>query len=205
MRKNGGFIPGIRPGRSTSEYVSVILKRLTFIGAIYLAIVCILPEWMIAGIHFDHLPGGLARWFDRHFPVCVLHGLGVTFYFGGTSLLIVVGVAMDTVQQLEAQLVMRNYEGFARKGRAARPSLMKGGGNVALEQRPVGAVRSRRDFSRASGFGKRHPGESAGGQVSACRIFRRAICFARISRTARRSGLAKPIMARGELVPIRWC
>src|SRR5271169_1733798 len=118
MRKNGGFIPGIRPGRSTSEYVSMILKRLTFIGAIYLALVCILPEWMIAGIRLNHLPVWLGGdWFDRHFPSWILHGLGVTFYFGGTSLLIVVGVAMDTVQQLEAQLVMRNYEGFARKGR----------------------------------------------------------------------------------------
>jgi preprotein translocase subunit SecY len=118
MRKNGGFVPGIRPGRSTSEYVSMILKRLTFIGAIYLALVCLLPEWMIAGIHLNHLPTWLGGdWFDRHFPQWILNGLGVAFYFGGTSLLIVVGVAMDTVQQLEAQLVMRNYEGFARKGR----------------------------------------------------------------------------------------
>ncbi len=72
---------------------------------------------MIAGIHLDHLGRGIGSWFDRHFPVWFLKGLGVQFYFGGTSLLIVVGVAMDTVQQLEAQLVMRNYEGFARKGR----------------------------------------------------------------------------------------
>jgi preprotein translocase subunit SecY len=118
MRKNGGFIPGIRPGRNTSEYVSKILKRLTLIGAVYLAMVCLLPEWMIAGIHLNHLPWWLGgNWFDRHFPQWILNGLGVQFYFGGTSLLIVVGVAMDTVQQLEAQLVMRNYEGFARKGR----------------------------------------------------------------------------------------
>jgi preprotein translocase subunit SecY len=117
MRKNGGFIPGIRPGRNTSEHVSRILKRLTFIGAVYLALVCLLPEWMIAGIHLDHIGWGIGSWFDRHFPVWFLKGLGVTFYFGGTSLLIVVGVAMDTVQQVEAQLVMRNYEGFARKGR----------------------------------------------------------------------------------------
>ena len=118
MRKNGGFIPGIRPGRNTSEYVSRILKRLTLIGAIYLAMVCMLPEWMIAGIHLNHLHPLLGgNWFDRHFPQWILNGLGVQFYFGGTSLLIVVGVAMDTVQQLEAQLVMRNYEGFARKGR----------------------------------------------------------------------------------------
>ncbi len=117
MRKNGGFIPGIRPGRSTSEYVSMILKRLTFIGAVYLAVVCLIPEWMIAGIHLNHLPWWLGgNWFDR-WPQWILNGLGVQFYFGGTSLLIVVGVAMDTVQQLEAQLVMRNYEGFARKGR----------------------------------------------------------------------------------------
>jgi preprotein translocase subunit SecY len=118
MRKNGGFIPGIRPGRTTSEHVSKILKRLTFIGAVYLALVCLLPEWMIAGIHLDHINVlGIGSWFDRHFPTWFLKGLGVQFYFGGTSLLIVVGVAMDTVQQLEAQLVMRNYEGFARKGR----------------------------------------------------------------------------------------
>ena len=118
MRKNGGFIPGIRPGRNTSEHVSRILKRLTFIGAVYLAMVCLLPEWMIAGIHLNHLPVWLGgAWFDRHIPDTLLNGLKVNFYFGGTSLLIVVGVAMDTVQQLEAQLVMRNYEGFARKGR----------------------------------------------------------------------------------------
>src|SRR5690242_15331327 len=117
MRKNGGFIPGIRPGRTTSDHVSKILKRLTLIGGIYLAAVCVLPEWMIAGIHLDHIGWGIGAWFDRHFPTWFLKGLGVNFYFGGTSLLIVVGVAMDTVQQLEAQLVMRNYEGFARKGR----------------------------------------------------------------------------------------
>jgi preprotein translocase subunit SecY len=117
MRKNGGFIPGIRPGRNTSDHVSKILKRLTFIGGIYLALVCLLPEWLITGVHLDHLGWGIGTWFDRHFPTWFLKGLGVQFYFGGTSLLIVVGVAMDTVQQLEAQLVMRNYEGFARKGR----------------------------------------------------------------------------------------
>src|SRR2546422_94188 len=117
MRKNGGFIPGIRPGRTTSEHVSKILKRLTFIGAVYLALVCLLPEWLITGIHLDHIGWGIGSWFDRHFSTLILKGMGVNFYFGGTSLLIVVGVAMDTVQQLEAQLVMRNYEGFARKGR----------------------------------------------------------------------------------------
>jgi len=116
MRKNGGFVPGIRPGRNTSEYINRILSRLTLVGGVYLAIVCLLPEWMISGIHLNHL-ALLGNWFDTHLPRFILSGLGVQFYFGGTSLLIVVGVAMDTVQQLEAQLVMRNYEGFVRKGR----------------------------------------------------------------------------------------
>jgi preprotein translocase subunit SecY len=118
MRKYGGFIPGIRPGRNTSEHINRILSRLTLVGGVYLAIVCLLPEWMISGIHLQHLPVFLGgNWFDQHMWRFVLDGLGVQFYFGGTSLLIVVGVAMDTVQQLEAQLVMRNYEGFVRKGR----------------------------------------------------------------------------------------
>jgi preprotein translocase subunit SecY len=117
MRKYGGFVPGIRPGRNTSEYINKILTRLTFVGGVYLAIVCLLPEWMISGIHLQHLPGAIGNWFDVHMWRAVLDGFGFTFYFGGTSLLIVVGVAMDTVQQLEAQLVMRNYDGFVRKGR----------------------------------------------------------------------------------------
>ena len=116
MRKYGGFVPGIRPGRNTSDYINRILTRLTFVGGVYLAIVCLLPEWMIAGIHLQHLPL-IGNWFDVHLPRFILSGLNVQFYFGGTSLLIVVGVAMDTVQQLEAQLVMRNYDGFVRKGR----------------------------------------------------------------------------------------
>jgi preprotein translocase subunit SecY len=118
MRKYGGFIPGIRPGRNTSEHINRILTRLTFVGGLYLAAVCLLPEWMIAGIHLHHLPVWLGGpWFDAHMWRFVLEGLGISFYFGGTSLLIVVGVAMDTVQQLEAQLVMRNYDGFVKKGR----------------------------------------------------------------------------------------
>jgi preprotein translocase subunit SecY len=116
MRKNGGFIPGIRPGRNTSEHINRILRRLTFVGGVYLALVCLLPEWMIAGIKLNHL-WLVGSWFDAHFPRLILEGLNVAFYFGGTSLLIVVGVAMDTVQQIEAQLVMRHYEGFAKKGR----------------------------------------------------------------------------------------
>jgi preprotein translocase subunit SecY len=117
MRKYGGFIPGIRPGRNTSEHINRILRRLTLVGGIYLALVCLIPEWMISGIHLQHLPGAMGSWMDAHAPQFLLHGLNVTFYFGGTSLLIVVGVAMDTVQQIEAQLVMRNYEGFVKKGK----------------------------------------------------------------------------------------
>jgi len=116
MRKNGGFVPGIRPGRNTSEYINRILTRLTLVGGVYLAVVCLLPEWMISGLHLNHL-WLVGNWFDTHLPRFILNGMNVQFYFGGTSLLIVVGVAMDTVQQLEAQLVMRNYEGFVRKGR----------------------------------------------------------------------------------------
>jgi preprotein translocase subunit SecY len=114
MRKYGGFIPGIRPGRNTSEHINKVLTRLTFVGGLYLAVVCVLPEWLISGIHLQHLPW-IGGWIDEHFWRFILEGLGVNFYFGGTSLLIVVGVAMDTVQQIEAQLVMRNYEGFVRK------------------------------------------------------------------------------------------
>ena len=118
MRKYGGFVPGIRPGRNTSEYISKILRRLTFVGGCYLALVCLIPEWMIAGVKLHHLPAWLGGgWFDANLAPWILNGLNVTFYFGGTSLLIVVGVAMDTVQQVEAQLVMRHYEGFVRKGR----------------------------------------------------------------------------------------
>src|ERR1700687_2822891 len=116
MRKYGGFIPGIRPGRNTSEHIGRVLRRLTFVGGVYLAAVCILPEWLMAGIHLQHLPV-VGTWFDNHMWRFVLEGLKVNFYFGRTSLLIVVGVAMDTVQQIEAQLVMRNYEGFVKKGK----------------------------------------------------------------------------------------
>jgi len=117
MRKYGGFIPGIRPGRSTSDYMNTILTRITFVGAIYLSILCLIPSIMISGIHLQHLPliGGFI---DQHFPRFLLEGLNVQFYFGGTSLLIVVGVAMDTINQVEAQLIMRHYEGFTpRAGR----------------------------------------------------------------------------------------
>ncbi len=117
MRKYGGFIPGIRPGRRTSDHINEILTRITLVGAAYLIIISMIPEWMIAGIRLNHLPGFLGGWFE-HLPTWVTNGLGVNFYFGGTSLLIVVGVAMDTVNQVESQLIMRHYEGFTpRSGR----------------------------------------------------------------------------------------
>jgi preprotein translocase subunit SecY len=117
MRKYGGFIPGIRPGRSTSDYMNTILTRITFVGAIYLAILCLIPQLLMTGIHLQHLPV-IGNAIDKTFPRFILEGLNVQFYFGGTSLLIVVGVAMDTINQIEAQLIMRHYEGFTpRAGR----------------------------------------------------------------------------------------
>ncbi|NMO20157.1 preprotein translocase subunit SecY [Pyxidicoccus fallax] len=88
IKKQGGYIPGIRPGRQTAEFIERVLNRLTFGGAIYLAVICVIPS-VITGL------------------------LGVRFTFGGTALLIVVGVALDTVQQIEGHLISRNYEGFA--------------------------------------------------------------------------------------------
>jgi preprotein translocase subunit SecY len=117
MRKYGGFVPGIRPGRRTADHINDILTRLTFVGALYLILISLIPEWMIAGIKLNHLPGAVGEFFER-LPTWITNGLGVTFYFGGTSLLIVVSVAMDTVRQIESQLVMRHYEGFTpRSGR----------------------------------------------------------------------------------------
>jgi preprotein translocase subunit SecY len=92
LKKNGGFIPGIRPGKKTADFIDKVLTRLTVIGAIYVSAVCVLPTILI-------------------------NKFNVPFYFGGTALLIVVGVAIDTVAQIESHLVMRNYEGFMKKGR----------------------------------------------------------------------------------------
>jgi preprotein translocase subunit SecY len=113
MRKYGGFIPGIRPGRRTSDYVNDILTRITLVGAIYLIIVALIPQLMLSGIHLNHL-WLIGSWFES-LPSWMTNGMGFTFYFGGTSLLIVVGVAMDTVNQVESQLIMRHYEGFSPK------------------------------------------------------------------------------------------
>ncbi len=118
MRKYGGFIPGIRPGRRTSDFVNEILTRITLVGAIYLIIVAIIPQLLISGIHLNHL-WLIGSWFER-LPSWVTNGMGFNFYFGGTSLLIVVGVAMDTVNQVESQLIMRHYEGFSPKSGRVR-------------------------------------------------------------------------------------
>src|ERR1700681_4143600 len=116
MRKWGGFIPGIRPGKRTSDFINDVLTRITLVGALYLILISLIPEWMIAGIKLNHLP--LVGRIFENLPTWVTNGLGVNFYFGGTSLLIVVGVAMDTVTQIEAQLIMRHYDGFTpRSGR----------------------------------------------------------------------------------------
>jgi preprotein translocase subunit SecY len=118
MRKYGGFIPGIRPGKRTADYINEVLTRITLVGALYLIVISFIPEWMITGIHLNHLPFWLGGRLFEQLPVWMTNGLGVTFYFGGTSLLIVVGVAMDTVTQIEAQLIMRHYDGFTpRSGR----------------------------------------------------------------------------------------
>jgi preprotein translocase subunit SecY len=89
IKKHGGYIPGIRPGKETSDFMDYVLTRLTFAGAIYISIVCVLPTILISKFN---LP----------------------FYFGGTALLIVVGVGMDTVAQIESHLITRNYEGFLK-------------------------------------------------------------------------------------------
>lgn len=92
LKKNGGFIPGIRPGKKTAEFIDKVLTRITVVGAIYLSTICVLPTVLISKFN-------------------------IPFYFGGTALLIVVGVAIDTIAQIESHLVMRNYEGFMKQGR----------------------------------------------------------------------------------------
>jgi preprotein translocase subunit SecY len=120
IRKYGGYIPGIRPGHRTAEYIDRILSRLTLAGAIYLVLICLLPEFLITGFKVQPIPLIGPKLDDMLNSInmsWLTTGLGVTFYFGGTSLLIVVGVAMDTIQQIESQLIMRHYDGFLKKGK----------------------------------------------------------------------------------------
>jgi preprotein translocase subunit SecY len=116
MRKYGGFVPGIRPGKRTAEYIDTILARITLAGAVYLALIAILPQFLISGFRFGTIPV-VGDWLDANLPSLFTQGLGIPFFFGGTTLLIVVGVAMDTVQQIESQLIMRHYDGFMKKTR----------------------------------------------------------------------------------------
>ena len=116
MRKYGGFIPGIRPGKRTAEYIDTILARITLVGAVYLALVAILPEFLLTGFKVAPIPF-IGPSLDAALPRFITQGLNVQFFFGGTSLLIVVGVAMDTVNQVESQLIMRHYDGFMKKTR----------------------------------------------------------------------------------------
>ncbi len=113
MRKYGGFIPGIRPGKPTSDFINDVLTRITLVGAVYLIIISLIPQILISGIHLNDL--WLVGPLFEKLPTWVTHGLNLNFYFGGTSLLIVVGVAMDTANQVESQLIMRHYEGFSSK------------------------------------------------------------------------------------------
>jgi preprotein translocase subunit SecY len=116
MRKYGGFIPGIRPGKRTAEYIDTILTRITLAGAVYLALIAILPQWLTGGFRVAPIPL-VGEWLDSVLPKFITEGMNVQFFFGGTSLLIVVGVTMDTVQQVESQLIMRHYDGFMKKTR----------------------------------------------------------------------------------------
>ncbi|MGE3467075.1 MAG: preprotein translocase subunit SecY, partial [Pyrinomonadaceae bacterium] len=124
LRKHGGFIAGIRPGSPTAEYLNGILTRLTTVGALYLAFVAFVPQLLLSGLKVGRLPfiGPSVENFVTATPGLswIPDGLGYQFFFGGTSLLIIVGVAMDTVAQIEAQLVMRNYEGFLGAGSRLR-------------------------------------------------------------------------------------
>ena len=104
------------PGKRTAEHIDTILTRITLVGAIYLAIIAILPQFLITGINVSQIPVVGERMYAA-LPTFFTQGLGLQFYFGGTSLLIIVGVAMDTVQQIESQLIMRHYDGFMKKTR----------------------------------------------------------------------------------------
>ena len=125
LRKNGAFVPGIRPGKRTADHLNEILTRLTTVGAVYLALVALLPQFLLQGFQFQYLPliGPSIDNVLRSNPLTswLTTGIGVNFFFGGTSLLIVIGVAMDTMNQIESQLIMRHYDGFlGPRGRRLR-------------------------------------------------------------------------------------
>lgn len=120
LKKYGGFIPGIRPGKNTADYLYKSLTKLIFAGCLYLILVALLPIILMNGFPLHHLLGigaSIESYFKTLHLDWILNGFKVQFYFGGTSLLIVVGVAMDTIQQVESQLIMRHYEGFSKRTR----------------------------------------------------------------------------------------
>jgi len=124
LRKHGGFVPGVRPGAQTADYLNTILTRLTTVGALYLAFIAFVPQVLLSGFRVARLPF-IGTSLDNFLTATpglswIPTGLGYQFFFGGTSLLILVGVAMDTISQIEAQLVMRNYEGFLGAGSRLR-------------------------------------------------------------------------------------
>ena len=124
LRKHGGFIAGIRPGAPTADYLNGILTRLTTVGALYLVFIAFVPQLLLSGFKVARLPF-VGESLDAFFTATpglswIPTGLGYQFFFGGTSLLILVGVAMDLVAQIEAQLVMKNYEGFLGAGSRLR-------------------------------------------------------------------------------------
>lgn len=115
MKKYGGFIPGKRPGKKTADHIDKILTKITFIGAIYLTIVCLLPGFLVYGFQIQYIPF-IGEWIYNLgiLPGFLTHGLGVPFYFGGTSVLIAVGVTLETSRQIESQLLMRHYGSFMK-------------------------------------------------------------------------------------------
>lgn len=124
LRKHGGFVPGIRPGAPTADYLNTVMTKLTTIGAIYLALVVFIPQVLLSGFNVGRLPF-VGESFDRFVSGTpglgwIINGMGYQFFFGGASLLIIVAVAMDTVAQVESQLIMRNYEGFLGAGSRLR-------------------------------------------------------------------------------------
>ena len=163
MKKYGGFIPGVRPGKKTAEYIDHVLTRITLPGALFLALISVLPDFLI-------------RWFN------------VPFYFGGTSLLIVVGVALDTVRQMESHLLMRNYEGFLKRSKLAL-------GRVLAEQLSV-----RVGFLGPPGAGKGTQARELAREWG-CPTSRPATCCARRWRPARRWA-ARP---SATWIGARWC
>ena len=164
LKKYGGFIPGIRPGKRTEEYLDYVLTRITVVGAAYLTVICLVPEFLIARA-------------------------GIPFYLGGTTLLIVVNVTMDTVTQIQSHLIAHQYGDLIKKAK------LKGGLGAAL--------RGRHEHHPAWPAGGRqgHPGEPARRASAAWSSSRPATCCAPRSRPARRSGQqAKAVMEAGELV-----